>query len=247
MELYGEESSEVGSDLHNIGVVLICAGKYDKALTVCDEAVQIRRAVLGSHHPDVDVSLVEKGIVLLAREAFDEALVHFSDALTIRRNAFGSKHPHVANVLNNIGCVHMELGELDHALDAYMESLDIQKHVTCEWYEAEYHILTIAALQCNIGCIMLKRKEYDAAASIFEEVLLVSLILFYFYLQYFTQLFHVSFSFFLMTPLLSKVQCSVLGDVHSSIILTLDRLGYANAMIGDFSRSLEVSSITCYC
>ena len=68
----------------------------------------------------------------------------------------------------------MELEELDHALDAFKESLNIQKMSTPRVSASENKILSIAALQSNIGCIMPKRRDFYSAYSIFEEVLLVS-------------------------------------------------------------------------
>ena len=54
----------------------------------------------------------------------------------------------------------MELEELDHALDAFKESLNIQKMSTPRVSASENKILSIAALQSNIGCIMPKRRDF---------------------------------------------------------------------------------------
>lgn len=55
-ERHGKISEQVGIDLHNIGVVQIRGGLFTDALSICQEAVNVRKAVLGPNHPDVAVS-----------------------------------------------------------------------------------------------------------------------------------------------------------------------------------------------
>jgi hypothetical protein len=54
---YGQVHPLVGTALHNIALVNLFAGRYKGAEWYFQEAVSVRVAALGTHHPDVSVSL----------------------------------------------------------------------------------------------------------------------------------------------------------------------------------------------
>jgi hypothetical protein len=55
---YGNVHHLVGTALHNIALVHLYAGRYKDALWYFQEAVSVRVAALGTHHPDVSVCVI---------------------------------------------------------------------------------------------------------------------------------------------------------------------------------------------
>lgn len=77
------ELPHVASALHHLAVLHTCAGMYDDALTLCEEALGMRRECLGKQHMDVASTLCELGVVKYARGEFDIALKRWWEALQI--------------------------------------------------------------------------------------------------------------------------------------------------------------------
>jgi tetratricopeptide (TPR) repeat protein len=98
---YGTIHPLVASTLHNIGIVLLFADMYEKALTYFQQAASIRIAALSIDHPDVCATMMKVGLIQVSRRDFDNALVTFAQVLHSRRNAFGYDHPQIVNVLND--------------------------------------------------------------------------------------------------------------------------------------------------
>mmetsp|Transcript_54086 Transcript_54086/g.65297 ORF Transcript_54086/g.65297 Transcript_54086/m.65297 type:complete len:207 (-) Transcript_54086:163-783(-) len=162
-----------GITIHNIGVVYLLAGNFDKAYPVFNEAIRCKRAAFGHDHPEVTISLVEVGILLFAKEKFQEALQVFNEALKIRIRVYGSSNPKVAMVLNNIACVHFEMGNPLAALGTFKEARDIQQLALGSSQKADLDLLHVATTFGNIGYIKLQVKSYDDARTVLEDALLV--------------------------------------------------------------------------
>ena len=67
LRTYGELHHLVGTCIHNMGVVYLHAGLYDRAKSAFEKAISIRKSVLGANHMDVAVSLF---IVAICRNIF---------------------------------------------------------------------------------------------------------------------------------------------------------------------------------
>lgn len=65
MDRFGEMHSSVGAATHNVGVVRLRMGQARRAERTLEQAVRIRRNVLGDHHLDVAVSSTHSGSILL--------------------------------------------------------------------------------------------------------------------------------------------------------------------------------------
>jgi len=169
-EKYGHNHHLVGTALHSIGILHLFSENYEKAFPCFEEAVQIRRSVLGPDHPDVSASLGKAAIVLFALHQFDASLSNFCSALSLLRRILGYSNHQVAKILNNIGCVHYEYGGLLAALKAFEEALEIQEELILSASSNESR-LNLAGTMCNIGFILVKRKEYGEAIVVMNKAL----------------------------------------------------------------------------
>ena len=73
-----------------------------------DQALAIRRAVLGEQHPDTALNLNNLGSLLGIQDDYASARPYFEQALAIFRSVLGKQHP-------NTQIVHHSLAALDVA------------------------------------------------------------------------------------------------------------------------------------
>ncbi len=178
---FGLQYPLVITTLHNLGVVYVWKGDYNKALTYCQKALKLRKKTLGDTHPDVVTSLCELGIIYYAREDFNRGLDALREALHIACNNNNTKTDQdnpdykVSGILNNIGCLHFSMGKLIASLATFEESLDMQRQlmgsVTSD--DAAYMLLNMSITLCNAGIASAKHDHPEIASSLVEEGLMV--------------------------------------------------------------------------
>ena len=115
--------------MHTMGTVYLNLGLYDAAISLLREAVNTKKQVLGSRHPEVARSLNNLGNLLRRRGQFAEAERLHLEALAIRRAVLGSAHPDVASSLNSLGALYYARGDLDAAEAAHREALAMRREL----------------------------------------------------------------------------------------------------------------------
>jgi tetratricopeptide (TPR) repeat protein len=148
-----ELSAWLWNDLGSISVGL---GDYKSALKYGQQALEIRRDVLGMDPADTALALDNVGNVYRRLGDFSRAQDFLMQALAIRREVLGEEHPDTATSLSNVGRVFYERSEWDKAFDYYTQALTIRKVI------GEEHPDT-ARLFENVGDIFRKRSEWDKA------------------------------------------------------------------------------------
>jgi len=153
---------------HNsAGMVAESQGKYDEARVHHEQALAIRKKLLGSDHADVAKSLGNLANVAYMRGKYEEARIHYERALAILEEALGPDHPDVAKALCNLGSVAHAQGKYDEARAHYERALAI-------WEEAlgPEHPDVAKALN-NLGGLALSQGESDVARAHYERVLAI--------------------------------------------------------------------------
>jgi tetratricopeptide (TPR) repeat protein len=174
---HGELHEDVGSALHNVGLVHLRANEYGEALTHFERAVRVRKGSLGREHPEVAVSQVKVGITLLLMHSFDSALQAFVEALSIRKRALGDLHASNAAIYCNIGCVHVEFNELRDARRAFEAALDIQRNALYHEPDSGPLMFGTATTLCNLGYLYRYREMHQKVAMVLKEALSVSVLI----------------------------------------------------------------------
>jgi serine/threonine-protein kinase len=113
--------------LDTIGRLYQNIGLYDRAQTLLEDALKLRRQELGNEHPDVATSLDHLGEVagLKADYARSESLLR--EALTMRRKLLGVESKDVAVSLNHLAMVMLNRGQYDEAERLHRESLEMKR------------------------------------------------------------------------------------------------------------------------
>jgi tetratricopeptide (TPR) repeat protein len=134
---------------HTIGTVYATIGYLEKAEPLIRRALNARRELLGSDHPDVADSIQTSGWVLWNQGRPIEAESAAREALTIRRKLFGNAHLSVADSLQLLGFAVQNQGRLPEAEGYFRESLVIykEKHDDLEFAHALNVLSGVLALQ----------------------------------------------------------------------------------------------------
>jgi tetratricopeptide (TPR) repeat protein len=158
-----------GTTLHNIGVLLLWQGEYERALSRLGCAVDERVQHLPKAHPDIVVSMVRKGMALFALERFDECVAVLEVAMPL----VPRDHLVKAKIGNNLGVVYYHQKDFVSALKEFTKSLEIQR----TWLEAsvrrEALVLDAATTLSNMGRVYVERGDFDLACHVYEEALLL--------------------------------------------------------------------------
>ncbi|XP_046855153.1 nephrocystin-3-like [Xenia sp. Carnegie-2017] len=102
-------------------------GKYDKAKSYHEKALEIEKQSLGPCHVNVAGSLNNLGLVYSKIGNYDKAIEFYEKALEIKKQSLGPNHVNVAWSLNNLGTVFCKTGNYDKAREFYEKALEIKK------------------------------------------------------------------------------------------------------------------------
>lgn len=129
----------------------------NKSLEMFQNALEIRKNLLGEMHSDVGDSYNSIGIIYSKRSNKDKALEYFLKSLEIKKSVLGNEHPQTAVAYNNIGINYYDRGDYGKALEYYKKALSIRLNTI-----GEQHHLTASSYN-NIGNCYMSMQEYDLA------------------------------------------------------------------------------------
>ena len=174
-ERYGAFDLVCAIDYHNLGVANLLANDMESALDYFQEAVILKRALLGQNDPTVPDSMVEIGIILYRSNNNTGALRIFKEALEIYKDS--DNFEGMGRVSNNIGCVYYQMGDIASALDYLQDALVGQRMELGMSEKAESSLLSFALTQSNIGYLKLHAGHLDAIAVLEESLLVLESVL----------------------------------------------------------------------
>ena len=109
--------------LNELAFVHAQLSRYELALPLFEESVQIKKRVLKSDHMEVAAGLNNLGFLYSALGRPKDALAPLEESLAIRRRLFPGDHREVARALASLAAVHGELGRHAQALPLRQEAL----------------------------------------------------------------------------------------------------------------------------
>jgi CHAT domain-containing protein len=116
---------EEATQLNRQVLALHQQGRYQEAMPLAEQALEMREAILSERHPDVAISL--NNLALLHEELGNYAAAEplYERSLQIRETLFGADHPDVALSLNNLAELHRAQGDYGTAEALFQRSLAI--------------------------------------------------------------------------------------------------------------------------
>ncbi|MFW6048510.1 MAG: tetratricopeptide repeat protein, partial [Candidatus Natronoplasma sp.] len=148
---------EKGKALHNLGVVEMHRGMYEKAKEHFEKVVRIREKL--DEKIGLCNTLNNLGVIYRHQGNFEEAIRHYESSLELRQD-IGDKTG-ISDSLNNLGIIYHIMGEFEKALEFYENGLKVRKKIGEK--------PGIAISLHNIGTIYLQKGEYEEALKYFKE------------------------------------------------------------------------------
>jgi len=112
---------------YNLGLIHDKLGSYGDAIHAFELSLELRKAMLGTEHPDIACLLYNIGVLQMEQQQLNEASFSFREALRIRRVAStGQLNDHqVVKTLEKLASLHKAKGNIKGALEASGEILQI--------------------------------------------------------------------------------------------------------------------------
>ncbi len=107
----GEPSLALADSLEGAGRAWLHTGYHQRSLPLFAEALEIRRALLGRHHPWLAIAHSNYGIALALCDQQNPAREQMEAGLKILEISLGPDHPRVGRVLSNLGRFSLARGE----------------------------------------------------------------------------------------------------------------------------------------
>mmetsp|Transcript_8419 Transcript_8419/g.11067 ORF Transcript_8419/g.11067 Transcript_8419/m.11067 type:complete len:360 (-) Transcript_8419:205-1284(-) len=164
-----------GITAHNLAVVMVLSGDEEEAISLFQDAVDLKEQAFGRGHFEVVNSWDELGIQYFADSQFDDALTAFQQAQKVRTMGGEKDTAGMAMVLNNIACCNFQLRNFKSASLTLKEARVLQQNAMGKQQPqcADLDLLYKAIVMCNGGYLYLCLKMYEEARSLFEEALLI--------------------------------------------------------------------------
>jgi eukaryotic-like serine/threonine-protein kinase len=163
-EADGPSSARVAQGLNDLGVQMRDEN-WDRSVALLNEALAMRRQVLGHEHPKVAVTLVELSRTYVDHGLTAEAEPLLREALAIRRKALGNGHRETGVSLNDLGQLLRERGDLAQAEALFRENVGIMRKV----HPGDHPDL--ATSLTNLAQVLNLRGDYKASEALYREAL----------------------------------------------------------------------------
>jgi len=161
VQYYSKMNDELmlATALNDLGECYRQSGKYEKAKRVLQQALDIRRRVLGDYHEDTADSITNYSHVFFFTKKYEEAQKLYGEAFRIRQIVLPPCHHGIAESYNNLGIVASHKGDKEKAVSYYRKAIEIMEKCGLNetWENAIYY--------ANLGEIYSTIGEYEKAES----------------------------------------------------------------------------------
>ncbi len=155
----------VADNLNSLAVVKLQRTKYDEAIPLFEEAIEISRRLHGDVHPDLAIKLENLGNVWFRKKNYAKTTELLNQVAVMREKLFGPDSFPVARTRFNLAMVLNRQGHPEKAVETINKVLPVfRKHVGDKSTE-------VATLLQNRGACRKELKEYEAAIKDYEGAL----------------------------------------------------------------------------
>lgn len=166
------ENSVYCDSLNNLAELYRLQGHYSTAEPLYLEALNIRRKLFSSEHPDVAQSLNNLAALYHAQGNYPEAEKIFLEALELWKICYGEEDFEIATTLNNLAEIYREQGQYLKAEQIHLEALAMRRCLFGDVHP------DIAQSLTNLAAIYTSQGRYLDAEPIYLEALKIQKQLF---------------------------------------------------------------------
>lgn len=152
----------LATTLNNVGRVYFSSDNYDLALATYQEALQLRRLVLGPNHVDVAATVYNAGQTLHQKGELVQALAFYQDFCRISSLHVNWPVRYVVLVLKCIALIHHELHHFEQALIYFEEALQVGRAALGSHPE-------VASILNKLGNFYYQTGDLDRALDMYKE------------------------------------------------------------------------------
>lgn len=119
---YGPDHPAVADARHNLGSILVAAGRLDEALPILETALAARKRAYGEQHEKVARTQNSIATIAFTRGDYAAALQGYQSVVELHRVARDGPHVAIASAIANVGRAHAGLEEFDAADAAFAQA-----------------------------------------------------------------------------------------------------------------------------
>ena len=147
-------------------------GRYSEAEPLYQQALEMRKRLLGEEHPDVAGSLNNLAGLYRSQGRYSEAEPLYQQALEMRKRLLGEEHPSVATSLNDLALLYDSQGRYSEAEPLYQQALEMRKRLLGpEHPDVATSLSNLAELYNSQGRYAEAEPLYQQALQILEQQL----------------------------------------------------------------------------
>lgn len=146
--------------------------KFSEAADVGEDALELRKSVLGERHPDYASSLNNLAGIYLSMGNYARAEHLFTQASEIYKSVLSDQHPHYATSLHNLAGLYARMSDYTKAERLYTQSLQIRKSLLGEHHPSyAVNLNNLAGLYQSMGDYARAEQLFTQASEICKSVL----------------------------------------------------------------------------
>ena len=127
--LLGNADIERAECMYGLGLIQYDLNEKDQAISLLEQALEIRQRVLPPSHPDIAKLYSEIGAVLISTNRFQEALNNFEQTRILQSEIFPKNHIETARTMNNIGIALYKLNRFEDSLTYINQAVQIAQEI----------------------------------------------------------------------------------------------------------------------
>lgn len=162
---YGKEAVETATSLNELALVYTEQGKYDEAIWLYKQVIEIDEKTIGKEHHNYAKHLNNLALVYDSQGKYDEAIELCKKAIEIGEKTVGKEHHDHATRLNNLAGVYDSQGKYDEAIRLYKQAMEITGKALGKEHPA------YATRLNNLAWVYRSQEKYSEATPLFEEAL----------------------------------------------------------------------------
>jgi tetratricopeptide (TPR) repeat protein len=115
--------------LNRTAIYLHARARYGEAEPLYEQALALRKRVLGAEHPDTGSSLNNLAFLYESQGKYEQAEPLYEQALALRKRVLGAEHPDTGSSLNNLAGLYVRRGKYEQAEPLYEQALALSQRV----------------------------------------------------------------------------------------------------------------------
>ncbi|MBE9098235.1 tetratricopeptide repeat protein [filamentous cyanobacterium LEGE 07170] len=219
-------------------VQLYQQGRYNEAIPLAQQALELRETVLGETHPDVAISLNNLAELYRLQGNYAAAEPLYQRSLTILEAVLGETHPTVATSLNNLALLYQDQGNYAAAEPLYQRSLTIRETALGDTHpDVAISLNNLAELYRLQGNYAAAEPLYQRSLTILETVLGETHPTVATSLNNLALLYQDQGNYVAAEPLYQRalsIYETVLGDTHPDVAQSLNNLAVLYQSQGNY-------------